>query len=1394
MKCRASLSCWLRSLRSSYPAIVLACAGSGTLQAADVSWNVAGPSPWTTGSNWAGGVAPTATDRAILLNGGVAAIADGDVIGINALRFINGSLTMTGGSLATSNTSDYMRIGDYPFNATVGTATLTMSGNSSISAASRIYFADGEGGATNVTTANVTLSDSASITNADQYLIVGRNHGTATVDLHGSSSLVKLGTANGIIIGDGTLANGTVTLHDAGATMTSAGEIWVGNGTGSVGNLNISAGTVTKANTGGSYITVARSNSTGTITVEGSGQLISNAKMRMAEGSSANGTIYAKDNAVVQSADSMNVGYQGTGKIDVSGNAQVTVGGELSVGTSSGKGTLLMTGGIFNANGTGNYVVGGGNNAQATVSLSGTSVINGGNMKWKSGDFGGTGNGGSAVFNLNDSSSLTLREFTIGHIGGATATDNVNVNNNATLTVNNFITIGRDDNTTNGSMTAHLNLNGGTLATKSIRAGGGNSDAANNNVVANGGKIKALADQSDFFQATTFNAGRPYVLLEAGGLTFDTNGFSVGVQNGFGGTGGLTKSGAGTLKLTGYHTFTGATIVSEGRLEVDSSCYLSGACTVNTGASLATSGLASGVISFQDLTFSDGSALDILNLDTLYAPVGVANNLTANGVVLVSVSGTLEVGDYPLIDHTAGGAIGGDGVSAFQLEPLGRGVVASIIDSSNVVTLHVSAVDPLIWKGNTSSDWDINSTANWTLSGLPETYQENDNLLFNDTATATSVVLNAVVNPYNVTFNNTSKDYSLSGTGSIAGSTGLTKNGGGMLTLANANTYTGATTVNGGTLRLGDGTSDGSLAGPLVVNDCDVVFNTTGTSVISGSLDGYSTSTGLTKIGAGTQVFTGSANNYYGALAINEGTVKFGNGSVNGAPGILTTYNIASGAALAFDYATAVNFSAASAAPWPNIIGSGLVSLDSEQPVNGSAAWGFMSLTPAFTGILQVRNGRIDCTDNSSMGGTSKVQLLDGCQLLARNSVDPYTTPIEIAGIGWGESGYNQGALRIAGGHTATWAGDVTLTADAGIMCQAGGNFTIAGSISGPYVCQFFSQNGGTLTLAPAAASPNSYGVTRINGDADGVVVAGNAYALSAGPLEVTSSTLKLNGNSFAFASLSGTGGRIGNYHASAPADLTIGGSGTTTYSGGILDGSTAKLGLVKNGTGTLALTGALTYTGDTTINAGVLSISSASLDDNATVTIAGGAVIDLPNAGSDTVGKLILGGNEVPGGTYGASHPIYGAYFTGAGTLVVEGGYDSWAEASGLTASNNGLTDDPDNDGTDNLLEFYLNGNPLASDPSILPAQALDATYLTLSFSRRDDAEEDVASQAVQYGSDLAGWTSVPIGAASSGPDANGVIVTVTENDADPDAISIQIPRALAPTGKLFGRLQVTK
>ena len=113
--------------------------------------------------------------------------------------------------------------------------------------------------------------------------------------------------------------------------------------------------------------------------------------------------------------------------------------------------------------------------------------------------------------------------------------------------------------------------------------------------------------------------------------------------------------------------------------------------------------------------------------------------------------------------------------------------------------------------------------------------------------------------------------------------------------------------------------------------------------------------------------------------------------------------------------------------------------------------------------------------------------------------------------------------------------------------------------------------------------------------------------------------------------------GVVTNSDPSLRAVLTLGATeGTTTYSGSI-DGN---ISLVKSGESTQNLTGSLTYTGNTTVNAGTLNVSSIDTP-SATVYVATGAL----TATSIVADTLTIGGDPIPGAVATVPEP---------GTLVL--------------------------------------------------------------------------------------------------------------------------------------------
>ena len=144
---------------------------------------------------------------------------------------------------------------------------------------------------------------------------------------------------------------------------------------------------------------------------------------------------------------------------------------------------------------------------------------------------------------------------------------------------------------------------------------------------------------------------------------------------------------------------------------------------------------------------------------------------------------------------------------------------------------------------------------------------------------------------------------------------------------------------------------------------------------------------------------------------------------------------------------------------------------------------------------------------------------------------------------------------------------------------------------------------------------------------------------------------MKASGGS---SSISGSGG------IRLEGDTTFTGDGNLTISHALHNytdgyGRFATSSITKSGSGTLTLTAANGYTGDTSVTAGTLRLgngsSNSNLADSANVVIAAGATLHLDFNGTDTVNALSVGGIAQAPGVYSASNSDF---IMGAGSLTV--------------------------------------------------------------------------------------------------------------------------------------------
>ncbi|MCU0794523.1 MAG: autotransporter-associated beta strand repeat-containing protein [Akkermansiaceae bacterium] len=267
---------------------------------------------------------------------------------------------------------------------------------------------------------------------------------------------------------------------------------------------------------------------------------------------------------------------------------------------------------------------------------------------------------------------------------------------------------------------------------------------------------------------------------------------------------------------------------------------------------------------------------------------------------------------------------------------------------------------------------------------------------------------------------------------------------------------------------------------------------------------------------------------------------------------------------------------------------------------------------------------------------------------------------------------------------------------------------------------------------------------------------------------------------------------------ATTPSVLTLEGSTNHQFSG-VINNGTGGISLVKKGGSTVTILGAQSYAGDTTVDAGTLSLNAAYLADASAVRIATGATLNLTHTATDTVDRLFVDGVQQAAGTYNSGNTTY---ITGTGSLNVTSGpvtdpFATWATTNGLDGSPGkeaGFENDPDGDGIENGLEWILGGLPLDGQGGTLVSATRNGSGdLVLTFDREEDAIGET-SLTVEYNGTLASpWNSVTIGATSAAPDANGVEVSI-DTLPSPDVVTVTIPASQATGGKLFARIKATQ
>lgn len=388
----------------------------------------------------------------------------------------------------------------------------------------------------------------------------------------------------------------------------------------------------------------------------------------------------------------------------------------------------------------------------------------------------------------------------------------------------------------------------------------------------------------------------------------DQSGTFAGVIRDSGGAVALTKTGGGKLVLTAAQSYSGVTTIAGGTLALSGagSIATSQQILINSGA-LDVSELAggftysfpieinNGALSLRNtiapginsLTLSD-ARIQVAGLGTAQAVIETGSLTTGGGSNVIDITSVGAVTAYPaqftIIKYPIGGSIGGAGFN-FLLGNVPTasttGYVTNNEANNSVDVVLLDGPKPLTWRGDNGTAWDIGLTINWlAFNNTPSAYLDVDLVRFDDMAVNNVVNLTTTVQPSTVVVENGSVNFTFTGSGKLAGPTGLTKQGTGTLIIDNSgvNDFFGPVLISGGTVQVGNSSANGNLGAGSVANNAALVFARSDAFTVPNSISGSGT---LTQDSSGILILSGN-NSYTGSNVVRQGTLKPGSLSALG--------------------------------------------------------------------------------------------------------------------------------------------------------------------------------------------------------------------------------------------------------------------------------------------------------------------------------------------------------------------------------------------------------------------------------------------------------------------------------------------------------------------------------
>ncbi|EAA6139384.1 autotransporter outer membrane beta-barrel domain-containing protein [Salmonella enterica subsp. enterica serovar Corvallis] len=904
-------------------------------------------------------------------------------------------------------------------------------------------------------------------------------------------------------------------------------------------------------------------------------------------------------NTVLENVDA-NSGWNGqsltkTGAGTLILNAENTYTG----GTTISDGTLVATN--VEALGTGNVT----DNATLELNTGGDfdNAISGSGQVVKSGDETLTLSGANSYTGGTTISGGTLVATNVEALGSGDVTDNATLELNTGGTFDNVISgsgqvvKSGDDALTlsgNNSYTGGTLISGGTLvasnvdalgsgdvtdnATLEMNTGGDfdNAISGSGQVVKSGDETLTLSGANSYTGGTTISGGTLVANnVEALGTGDVTNNATLELNTGgdfdnaISGSGQVVKSGDKTLTLSGANSYTGGTTISGGTL-IATNVNALGTGAIDNRASLLLD--ASGQFTVTDLTTESGGNTEIGAGSTLQATTltqksdsTLTINLNSNTVdpvihaaSQVSLAGTLDItGVGDVLDSDPAST---DDLDTFTLIASDK-TIAGDFEKLTVAGMDADLADFITVDGridDTGKQYELTTALTW--------YADRDDAVtdahgtFNLTNADGSFAVNTVLENVDATLD---PDSATGWDG-----TSLIKQGAGTLILNAENTYTGGTTISGGTLVA---TNVDALGSGDVTDDATLELNTGGTfdNAISGSGQ-------VVKSGDDVLTLSG-ANSYSGGSLISGGTLVATNVEALGTGDVTNNAVLELNTGGTFDNA---------------ISGSGQVVKSGDETLTLSGANSYTGGTLISGGTLVASNvealGTGDVTDNATLelntggdfdnaiSGSGQV-VKSGDETLTLSGSNTYTGGTLISG----------GTL-VASNVEALGTGDVTN--DAVLELNTGGDFDNAISGSG----KVEKSGDGTLTLSGS----NTYrGGTTISG---GTLLASNVEALGTGDV-TNNATLELNTGGDFDNAISGSGQVV----KSGGDTLTL--SGNNSYTGGTLisDGTLVASNVEALGSGNIDNYASLQLNAS-----GQFVTANLTTHDNATTAIGAGSAL----------------------------------------------------------------------------------------------------------------------------------------------------------------------------------------